>query len=79
MCDAHERAVDGGLMRLLFAFGREEAVHVAPVLKHFQGILRLAVRGLQHQQHDAEVGFHVPRIEPVGFLHNLHAPRRRAV
>ena len=33
------RAVERGLVRLLLALGRKEAMHVAPVLKHLQRYL----------------------------------------
>lgn len=67
------RAVQSGLVRLLFAFRWEEAVYVAPVLKHLQRVLGFPVGGLQHQQHDAQVGFHqvefhVAGVQPVGFF-----------
>lgn len=66
-------------MGLLLALGRKEAMHVAPILKHLQGILGFTVGRLQHEKHHAEIGVHVARIEAVGFLHDLHAPCGGAV
>ena len=49
-------------VRLLLTLGREKAVNVAPVAEDLQGFLVFLVRRLQHQEHDAQVGFHVPSV-----------------
>ena len=73
------RLLDCGLVRLLLALRREEAMHVAPVPKHFQGVLGLTIGRLQHQQHDAKIEFHIARVEPVALFQNAHAACRRPV
>ena len=54
-------------------------MHVSPIPKHLQRLSGLPVRRLQHQKHDTQVGFHVPRVEPIHLLHDPHTPRSRTV
>ena len=60
----------GLFMRLLVTLGREKAAHVAPVPEHLQGILVLAIAGLQHQQHDAQMALHIAGIQVVVLFQN---------
>jgi hypothetical protein len=64
---------------LLVALIREEPGHVPPVLEHLEGVLGLPVRRLQHQQHDAQAGVHVPGVQLVGLLQQQHPVAREHI
>lgn len=66
-------------MRLQITERRDETKHITAVTEHPQRFLGLARCRLQHQHHDAQMRFNIPRIQAVRLGQDFDPSRRRPV